>query len=323
MAANWRGVGTALGRGARLTAVAALIVASLLTFPNEIPIMIGVWLGVHGLAVARGGAGWFPLVTCAAIVVVKGTWPTGGLLLLGIAMSGSAALGALGQFRSTRRGRQLMIGSNTALWIAWGVMLIGWRDGVESTASIALDGQATIVCLGDSLTANDDRIGSYPEILQDTLAPNRVINLGQPGITTAEALSKLSELRRLEPTVVVVELGGHDFLRGLGRATAKANLERIIAEARNAGAVVVLVEIPRGFIFDPWFGLERQLARELDLTLVPDGVIRSFVLNSPFAPPGMWRRGPHLSDDGLHPNRLGNQAFATAVARAIEATTRR
>lgn len=311
------------GRIARLLAASGLVVASLLTFPAAVPGMIAAWLVWHTVAALRGLPGWLPLASCATLVVIKGTWPTAGLIVLTIAMTGSAALGVLRQLRPTGRDRRLVAGSLAALWLAWGVMLVDWRAGVATSDTIAFDRDSTIVCLGDSLTANDERIGSYPEVLQESLTPIRVVNLGQPGITTGEALAKLPELQRLRPAVVVIELGGHDFLRGHARASAKANLERIVAAAREAGATVVLVEIPRGFIVDPWFGLERQLARELDLTLVPDGVIRSFVLYSPFAPPGIWTGGPHLSDDGLHPNRNGNHAFAATVARAIDSLSRR
>lgn len=309
---------TRSGRIARLLAIGTAVVASLLTFPNAVPWMIGAWLFWHTVAVWRGLPGWIPLVICAALVAAKGTWPTTGLFVLAIAMTGSTALGVLRQIHAIRPDRGLRSGSLIALWLAWGVMLVDWREGGQSSGRLVLDRNATIVCLGDSLTANDERVGSYPEILHETLKPVRVVNLGQPGITSGEALAKLPDLKTLRPAIVVVELGGHDFLRGQGRANAKVNLERIVAAAREAGASVILVEIPRGFIIDPWFGLERQLARELDLTLVPDGVIRSFVLHSPFAPPGIWFGGPYLSDDGLHPNQNGNQAFAAAVARAID-----
>ena len=81
---------------------------------------------------------------------------------------------------------------------------------------------------------------------------------------------------------------------------------------------VILVEIPRGFISDPYDGLERELAAQYDLQLIDDSVIRNFVFNSPIIPPGMWLdRSQRYSDDGLHPNNLGNEYFAHVVSQSL------
>ena len=99
---------------------------------------------------------------------------------------------------------------------------------------------------------------------------------------------------------------------------------RIIEACRDNDIAVVMVEIPRSFIRDPWRGLERELARQYDLNLVSDTVIRRFILFSPLIPPGMWlSEHQHLSNDGLHPNKLGNKAFAEAVAIGLEPFTQR
>jgi lysophospholipase L1-like esterase len=151
-----------------------------------------------------------------------------------------------------------------------------------------------------------------------------VVNLGQPGVTSAEALRKLPELVAIKPQGVVIELGGHDFLKdpsllkSASRASAKRNIERLIEAARGCNAEVVLIEVPRGFVIDPYAGLERQIAREQDATLIADTVIRRFVLSSPVAPPGMWLGGPYLSDDGLHPNGRGNVLLASAVFNSLK-----
>ena len=92
---------------------------------------------------------------------------------------------------------------------------------------------------------------------------------------------------------MIVELGGHDFLRGRSRAATRDVLERIITTLRDAGVEVILMEIPRGFLTDPYAGLERELARQYDLELISDSAIRQLVLFSPYAPPGMWINGSH------------------------------
>jgi lysophospholipase L1-like esterase len=170
-----------------------------------------------------------------------------------------------------------------------------------------------VVCLGDSLTA-----GGYPALLGEKLTVP-VVDLSAEGDTTQDAIEQLPEVRRLRPQVVVMEIGGNDYVQGASRQETHANLKGIISDCRKAGAEVVLVEIPRGFVTDPYGGLERELARREDLQLLSDSTIRWFVLRSPFAPPGMWLgREWHLSDDGLHPNARGNEALAASVADALE-----
>ena len=79
----------------------------------------------------------------------------------------------------------------------------------------------------------------------------------------------------------------------------------------------MLMEIPRGFIVDPYSGLERELARKLDLELIPDTVIRNLILLSPSSPLGDSLSKPYLSDDGLHPNPMGAHYLAKKVGRSL------
>jgi hypothetical protein len=94
-------------------------------------------------------------------------------------------------------------------------------------------------------------------------------------------------------------------------------LVRIIEACRNAGADVVLVEIPRGFIVDPFGGLECGLSRTYDLELIPDTAIRQLVLRSPTFPLSRVLGATYLSDDGLHPNEAGARHLAAQVRDAL------
>lgn len=78
-----------------------------------------------------------------------------------------------------------------------------------------------------------------------------------------------------------------------------------------------MFELPRGYIFDGFFGLERELAYEYDLELVPDTVIRNLVIWSPATPLGRMQED-RLSDDGIHSNAKGGEFMAAYVAAAIE-----
>lgn len=175
------------------------------------------------------------------------------------------------------------------------------------------DPDRCVVCLGDSLTDY-----GYPDTLRQSI-DLPVADFGFDGIETRDGVKLIPEIDRAHPQIVVIELGGHDYNKGKPRAEAERNLRTLIEHFQGRQVAVVLVEIPRGFISDPYFGLERQLAREYDLELIPDTLIRRFIFWSPIAPPGIWcPRDWHLSSDGLHPNQAGNALFAKSVQTAID-----
>jgi lysophospholipase L1-like esterase len=146
-----------------------------------------------------------------------------------------------------------------------------------------------------------------------------VADFGVDGIKTDDGIKMIPKILAANPQVVVIELGGHDYNGdNKPRSATKANLAQLIEAFQARDIAVVLVEIPRGFIWDPYDGLERELAAEYDLQLIDDSVIRNFVFNSPIIPPGMWLSpSQRYSDDGLHPNALGNKYFARVVSRAL------
>jgi lysophospholipase L1-like esterase len=192
------------------------------------------------------------------------------------------------------------------LFPAWIFMAWSWGSVGQVSRKPALLEDRPIVCIGDSLSAM-----GYPRVLEKRLRVP-VIDLALGGITSAEGLKRFPEVLECRPQAVVIELGGHDYLRGKSRRETRANLIAMIGAARSAGAEVILFEIPRGFITDPFRGLEREVAREQDVALITDGAIRSLVLFSPFTPLGNWT-GRKLSDDGLHPNDAGHRFLADVV----------
>jgi len=202
------------------------------------------------------------------------------------------------------------------LWAVW--MWYARESHADSHCSrrLVLDKARPVACLGNSLTSGVPPYGGYPDDLAERLAVP-VVNRGEAGITAEQALSSLPDLLRARPQAVVIELGGHDYLRGRSRSATLAVLERIVTALRDADVEVVLMEIPRGFVMDPYAGLERELARRHDLELVSDSAIRQLVLFSPCAPPGMWMKDGHLSDDGLHPNARGNIHLADQAAHTL------
>ena len=311
-----RSVPDMLRRISRAVTLTTIVVISLLSFPSVVPWMIAFWLLWHSLAVARGKPGWVPLLACVAILLAKRVYWAPGI----IAFACMALLVAVAYAARSRKAlsswRVTWIGP-LCLWTVWTFVLLEWQAIARCDHAVVMDARRCVVCLGDSLTSGLLPDRGYPEELKRMIRLP-VVNLGQSGITTKGGLDHLPRIAQAEPQVVVIELGGHDFLKGESRSATKANLQRLIQACRELGAEVVLLEIPRGFMTDPFAGLEREIAYEEDVELVADSAIRQLVLWSPVSPPGMWLPGSHLSDDGIHTNARGNKFVARYVAGALE-----
>ena len=108
--------------------------------------------------------------------------------------------------------------------------------------------EKSILVYGDSLSAaygiRADR--GWVALLERRLAEKRidytVANASISGETTAGGLARIDKvLERHRPTVLVLQLGGNDGLRGLPVAEMEKNLAQIIERSQKAGARVLLV----------------------------------------------------------------------------------
>lgn len=284
------------------------LIASLLVFPAALPWMILGWLVLAGVRRFRGRAGWPPLAIALGILAIKRVDWAPALVVLALLMIAAAALDLLQQKRPEwKTPARLAV---AVLAPAWLVMACLWMWTGQLVRKPPLLEDRPIVILGDSLAA-----GGFARDLGKRLRVP-VLDLAVGGITSAEGLQRFPEVLACKPQVVVLELGGHDYLKGKSRQATRANLEAMVRASRSAGAEVFLFEIPRGFITDPFAGLERELARDYELELISDGAIRRLVLFSPFSPLGKMT-GRQLSYDGLHPNDAGNRHLADVVEASL------
>jgi|GEM_PF-1000559 acyl-CoA thioesterase-1 len=306
--------------------VCLLVIAALLTFPTYLPWMIAASLLWATWRIFCGRIAWPLLLGCVTVVVIKRVPLTPTILLVICIM---LAVAAIDRHRTkdsnretdpesgiwTRSGRRIVI---TVFVCAWLLVAMEWQIIEHSSTSATLDAQRPVVCLGDSLTSGVHPHGGYPDRLRELISVP-VVDCGRAGITTTDGLEFLPAIRAANPQAVVIELGGHDYLRKKTRNSTKANLVKIIEVCREIDAEVILVEIPRGFIMDPFHGLEREIAREHDVELLADGAIRQLIYWGPAVPPGKWSSAKsHLSVDGLHPNGNGNVYLARRVSESLQ-----
>ena len=122
--------------------------------------------------------------------------------------------------------------------------LVSCGKAVEKYAAIPQG--STVLILGDSLSygtgANTGE--DYPSLLAKTTTW-KIINEGVPGDTTAGGLGRLPALlEQHQPKLLIVELGGNDFLHNVPPTKTMANLKAILAHAKSVGVPAVLVAIP-------------------------------------------------------------------------------
>lgn len=104
---------------------------------------------------------------------------------------------------------------------------------------------STVLALGDSLTFGygANAAESYPAQLQKLTGWN-IVNGGVSGNTSAQALERLPALLRQQPKLVIVGIGGNDFLRRYSEDETRGNIGKIIETVQKENIPVVLVGVP-------------------------------------------------------------------------------
>lgn len=160
----------------------------------------------------------------------------------------------------------------------------------------------TLLVVGDSISAGFglDTQPGWVELLDGRLKEQglgyQVVNASISGDTSSGGLARLPALLSAhKPTLVVIELGGNDGLRGQPIGQLQQNLATMIADSRNQGAQVLLL----GMLLPPNYGARyteafadvyRDLAASEGVPLVP------FFLE------GVGGNPQLMQADGIHPN---------------------
>ncbi len=180
--------------------------------------------------------------------------------------------------------------------------LISWVS-VAVFALVASTAQAaqTIVVFGDSLSAaygiqpNTGWVALLENKLKQQNNTYKVVNASISGETTSGGLTRFGQmLKAHQPSIVVIELGANDGLRGLSLSDMQNNLNSMIsqAKAKNANVMLLGMKIPPNYgiqYTQKFSAIYETLAKQYKLNLVPfflDGVAGNRSL---------------VQEDGLHP----------------------
>ncbi len=163
-----------------------------------------------------------------------------------------------------------------------------------------------VVAFGDSLI---EGVGStsgndFVSVLGRKLGIE-IVNKGKSGDTTAMALLRMDDVLALEPGIIIVLLGGNDFLRRVPKKETFENLSIIIERFQNTGAVVVLLGVRGGILGDGYEKDYSGLAKKYSTAYVSnilDGLITK----------------PEYMYDSIHPNDSGYLLIANRVILELQ-----
>ncbi len=199
--------------------------------------------------------------------------------------------------------RSLLIGSaSAALLLAAGCSPSGKPQGKT------LPREATLLCLGDSLTfgygATPDT--SYPQQLEQ-MTGHVTQNAGVNGDTSEGALARLPALLQANrPGLVLVSIGGNDFLRRIPPERTRAALRQLLQTASASTQVVLIAQPQPAFMAAAMGSLDdhpvyAQVAGETGVPLFAGGW--SEVLSR-----------AELRSDQIHATAEGYRVFAQRLA---------
>jgi acyl-CoA thioesterase-1 len=176
--------------------------------------------------------------------------------------------------------------------------------------------QSNILVFGDSLSAGYGipREAAWPSLLQAELQRThphyKVINASISGETSSGGVRRFpTTLKEHKPSIVIIELGANDGLRGTRLNLTETSLETLIKQAQAANAKVLLLgmQIPPNYGADyakRFKSLYPKLAQRHAIALVP------FMLNGVAA--------EQFQADNLHPTAEAQPRILKTVLQQLK-----
>jgi acyl-CoA hydrolase len=191
------------------------------------------------------------------------------------------------------------------------VLLAGCKKAVKLAA---IQPGQTVLAFGDSVTfgIGASRDEDWPSLLAQKTGWN-VVNAGVSGDTAQNGKNRIQALLNAHrPALVIIEIGGNDFLRRQPSSAVKENIRLMIKAARQSGAQVALVAVPELSLLGLVAGkpsdspIYEELADEEKVSLVPEVFSQTLARSE-------------LCADRIHPNALGYRFMAEGIHVRLQA----
>ncbi|MCP4011352.1 MAG: arylesterase [Proteobacteria bacterium] len=176
----------------------------------------------------------------------------------------------------------------------------------------------SILVLGDSLSAayNIPVAQSWPNLFSNNIRARypetRVTNASISGETTFGGAKRLPQLlERIQPSHLIIELGGNDGLRGLKFSQSRENLNRMLTLALEQNVSVLLIGVDLPPNLGPAYNLRFQQIFE-SLSETHDIDYLAHFLDGVAAD-----KPEFMQADGIHPTALAQPILADKVFSAM------
>jgi lysophospholipase L1-like esterase len=166
--------------------------------------------------------------------------------------------------------------------------------------------EGPVVAFGDSLVAG---VGStegkdFVSVLSKRIG-EPIENFGVSGDTTQKGLDRIDEVIARHPRIVLLLLGGNDYLQRIDKEHTFANLRQIVAGLQQDGALVVVLGVRGGLLSDNYATGYKQLAHDTDSVYVSNVLAELF-------------GNKQYMFDQVHPNDAGYAIIAERVYKALQ-----
>jgi lysophospholipase L1-like esterase len=185
-----------------------------------------------------------------------------------------------------------------AVWVLWPSPYSRVKN-LESRGS-------SVIAFGDSLTAGYGASAGedYPSRLS-AMSGVPVVNAGKSGDTTESALARIeNDVLTGNPRIVIVGLGGNDFLNGMAIQSTEANLRTIVRKIQGTGAMAILLGFRFPGLTANYEDMYERVASEEGCLLV-DGTLKGILTD------------PALRSDQIHPNARGYDLMAQRMTAPL------
>jgi acyl-CoA thioesterase I len=197
---------------------------------------------------------------------------------------------------------------------------LGWLAAMALVAACgkaaklqAIPPGQVVLAFGDSVTFGTGAAAGedWPALLA-ALTGWQVVNAGVPGDTAEAGKGRIKALLdEHRPALVIIEMGGNDFLRRRPPNAVKEDLRQIVRLTKEAGSQVVLIGVPELSLLAVVAGkpsdspIFQGLAEEENIPLVGD--VFADVLSR-----------PELCADRIHPNAEGYRQMAAGIHARLQ-----
>ena len=240
----------------------------------------------------RRGAAWCLLVGLIGLSVSAAPLPTwaSAVMLLSIAVG----------WWASRFGANAATATATSALALLGVGLHEARYQVMPVLAAVHDRRIAVI--GDSITAGhgeSDLTQKWPAILRDRHGV-AVEDFSKAGATAASAAKGLEQVSIAAP-VVIVEIGGNDFLGGCSVAAFEAGLDALLKAVCQPGRQVAMFELPIPPLYEGFGRVQRDLASRHGVVLIPKRILLSVIAAA------------DATVDSLHLTQQGHDEMADVV----------